>query len=107
MGILEQIKEIESEMNRTQKNKATEGHLGRLKGKLARLRSQLIAEASKDSGGAKGPSFEVKKSGDVRVSIVGFPSAGKSTLLGKVTKTESATAAYEFTTLTCIPGVIE
>eukprot|EP00659_Diplonema_papillatum_P005728 gene5728-8756_t len=106
MGILEQIKDIEHEMNRTQKNKATEGHLGRLKGKLARLRSQLLAD-SMDTGGAKGPSFEVKKSGDVRVALIGFPSAGKSTLLGKVTRTQSETAAYEFTTLTCIPGVID
>ena len=31
MGIVEKIKEIEKEMSRTQKNKATEGHLGGLK----------------------------------------------------------------------------
>jgi ribosome-interacting GTPase 1 len=31
MGITEKIKEIEFEMSRTQKNKATEYHLGRLK----------------------------------------------------------------------------
>ena len=64
------------------------------------------------------------KSGDARVAMIGFPSVGKvcifpgmrsalhhhrlqSTLLGQITNTESATAAYEFTTLTCIPGVIE
>ena len=32
---------------------------------------------------------------------------GKYTLLSSITKTESVQAAYEFTTLTCIPGVIE
>ena len=32
---------------------------------------------------------------------------GKSTLLSTITKTTSEQGAYEFTTLTCIPGVIE
>lgn len=31
----------------------------------------------------------------------------QSTLLSTLTKTESEAANYEFTTLTCIPGVIE
>eukprot|EP00667_Euglena_gracilis_P030530 EG_transcript_42342 len=107
MGILEKIKEIEEEISRTQKNKATEYHLGLLKGKLARFRSQLLIEADQSGGGGKGVGFEAAKSGDARVSMVGFPSAGKSTLLNKLTRTESATGAYEFTTLTCIPGVID
>lgn len=37
---------------------------------------------------------------DARVCLIGFPSVGKSTLLSKATKTESAVGAYEFTTLT-------
>jgi len=105
MGILERIKEIENEIARTQKNKATEHHLGILKAKLARFRAQLLEPTGK--GGAKGDGFDVLKSGDARVALVGFPSVGKSTLLTTLTKTESAVAAYEFTTLTCIPGVIE
>ena len=36
--ILEKIADIENEMARTQKNKATASHLGMLKAKLAKLR---------------------------------------------------------------------
>ncbi|KAK0198501.1 developmentally regulated GTP-binding protein [Armillaria mellea] len=105
MGIVEKIKEIEDEMARTQKNKATEYHLGLLKAKLARYRAQLLEPTSKS--GPAGTGFDVQKSGDARVALIGFPSVGKSTLLSKLTHTASEAAAYEFTTLTAIPGVIE
>ncbi|KTF79198.1 hypothetical protein cypCar_00035267 [Cyprinus carpio] len=55
----------------------------------------------------KGEGFDVMKSGDARVALIGFPSVGKSTFLSLMTSTESEAASYEFTTLTCIPGVIE
>ncbi|KAH8556588.1 P-loop containing nucleoside triphosphate hydrolase protein [Umbelopsis sp. PMI_123] len=105
MGILEKIQDIENEIKRTQKNKATEYHLGLLKAKLAKYRVQLL-EGSKTKS-EKGEGFDVMKSGDARVALIGFPSVGKSTLLSKLTKTESVAASYEFTTLTCIPGKIE
>ena len=57
-------------------NAATEYHLGLLKAKLAKLRSQLIDAASESSGG-KGEGFEVQKSGSCRVVMIGFPSVGK------------------------------
>jgi small GTP-binding protein len=106
MGILEKIADIEKEIARTQKNKATEYHLGLLKAKLAKCRQALI-EGDAKSGAGKGEGFDVVKSGDARIALIGFPSVGKSTLLSTVTHTESTAASYEFTTLTCIPGVIE
>ncbi|KAI9225713.1 MAG: P-loop containing nucleoside triphosphate hydrolase protein [Piptocephalis tieghemiana] len=104
MGILEKIAEIEREISRTQKNKATEYHLGLLKAKLARYRVQLLEPKG---SGPKGEGFDVMKSGDARVVMIGFPSVGKSTLLTKLTDTHSEVAGYEFTTLTCVPGKIQ
>ena len=106
MGVMEKIKEIEAEMARTQKNKATNYHLGTLKAKLARLRNELFVEQG-GGGGGGGEGFDVARNGDARVALIGFPSVGKSSLLSELTSTESLAAGYEFTTLTCIPGVLK
>ena len=105
--IKEQIEMIRAEIDKTQKNKATNAHIGKLKAKIAqlKLKEEKAAAHSKASGGGKG--FEVKKSGDATVSLVGFPSVGKSTLISKVTDAHSEAGGYAFTTLTCIPGVME
>ncbi|KAL4705924.1 hypothetical protein ACJJTC_017506 [Scirpophaga incertulas] len=81
--ILEKIAAIEAEMARTQKNKATALHL------------------------ATGEGFDVAKTGDARIGFVGFPSVGKSTLLSNLAGVYSEVAAYEFTTLTTVPGCIK
>lgn len=93
-------------MARTQRNKATAGHLGLLKARLAKLRRELITP--KGGGGGTGEAgFEVAKTGDARVGFVGFPSVGKSTLLSNLAGVYSEVAAYEFTTLTTVPGCIK
>ena len=93
-GPMEKIKEIEAEMARTQKNKATEYHLGTLKAKLAKLRNELLVEQA-GSGGGGGEGFDVASKGDARVAFIGFPSVGKSSLQCKLTGTESEAADYE------------
>ena len=102
----EQIKSLEEEISKTKYNKATQGHIGKLKAKIAALRERKEkAQAhAKSSGG--GPGFEVKKSGDASVALVGFPSVGKSSLISQLTDVESEAGNFAFTTLTCIPGVL-
>lgn len=60
-------------MARTQRNKATMGHLGLLKARLAKLRRELMTP--KGGGGGPGEGFDVAKTGDARIGFV-----GKSTL---------------------------
>ncbi|MCK5458982.1 MAG: 50S ribosome-binding GTPase, partial [Thermoplasmatales archaeon] len=103
-SIEDQIKKIEDEIFDTQKNKATEHHIGKLKAKIARLKDEV---EKRKSQGAKGKGFSIKKSGDATVGIIGFPSIGKSTLLNKLTGASSKIGDYDFTTLDAIPGIMK
>ena len=92
-------------MARTQKNKATSFHLGQLKAKLAKLKRELLTPTS-GGGGGGGAGFDVARTGVASVGFIGFPSVGKSTLMSKLTGQHSEAAAYEFTTLTSVPGQV-
>ena len=99
----EQIAAVEEEIRTTAYNKATQLHIGRLKAKLAVLRLERETRA-KGKGGGTG--YGVRKSGNATVGLVGYPSVGKSTLLNRLTAADSETGAYDFTTVTIIPGML-
>ena len=93
-------------MARTQINKATEHHLGLLKAKIAKLKREQEENITKKSG-VKSDGFDVRRSGDATVVFIGLPSVGKSTLLNKLTDAKSTVGAFQFTTLTVVPGMME
>ena len=105
VGIPEKIKKIEDDIHRTQINKKTEHHVGLLKAKLAKLRREQEEQQSRGGGSSVG--YDVKKTGDATVVLVGLPSVGKSTLLNRLTNAKSKVAAYQFTTLTVVPGLMD
>lgn len=100
----EHIEDLEEELRTTKYNKATQHHIGRVKAKIARLKDELQTSGS---GTKKGEGYSIRKSGHATVSMIGFPSVGKSTLLNALTNAESKVAAYDFTTLDVIPGTLE
>ena len=106
MGVPEKIKAIEDEIGRTQLNKATEHHIGLLKAKIAKLKREQEAIQIKKSS-KKSDGFSVRRTGDATVVFIGLPSVGKSTLLNKLTGSRSTVGAFQFTTLTVVPGIMK
>ncbi|MEM0128299.1 MAG: GTPase [Thermoplasmatales archaeon] len=102
-SIDDEIEELEKEIKKTQYNKATEHHVGRLKAKIARL--ERIREERRSKGGGTG--FFIKKSIYPTVGLIGPPSVGKSSILNAITNAESRVGEFDFTTLSIVPGVME
>lgn len=102
----EKIKELEEEISNTKYNKSTQHAIGLMKAKLAMLKERAFKRSS--VGKAKGDDrFSIRKTGDGTVILLGFPSVGKSTLLNKLTKAKSEVAAYLFTTISAVPGLMK
>lgn len=105
-GIDEQIKELEDKISNTKYNKKTQHAIGLYKAKLAALREKKEKKIASKSG-TSDHGWSVRKSGDASAVLLGFPSVGKSSLLNVLTNANSPVGAYAFTTLDCIPGVLE
>ena len=99
------IGELEEQIAKTKYNKKTSHAIGLMKAQLAKLKEKRESSIAKASG--PGDGYHVRRSGDATIIMVGFPSTGKSTLLNALTDAKSEVAAYAFTTLTVIPGMLE
>jgi hypothetical protein len=105
MGTIEdRIKEVEDEIRKTEYNKKSSHHIGKLKAKVARLRQE--AELARSKGGGGGKRFAVKKSGNATVALLGPPNTGKSTLINKMTEAQSEVGNFAFTTTDILPGAL-
>ena len=91
-------------MAKTQINKATEHHIGVLRAKIAKLKREQETRSKKT---VVSDGFDVRRTGDATVVFIGLPSVGKSTLLNRLTSAKSSVGAFQFTTLTVVPGMME
>ena len=97
-----ELEELQEEYSKTKYNKATNKHLGLLRAKIARVKKDIVLSKKRRHG----EGFFIKKTGDATVALVGFPSAGKSSLINDLARTRSKTAQYAFTTTQIIPGTM-
>ncbi|MFH1063708.1 MAG: GTP-binding protein [Candidatus Woesearchaeota archaeon] len=100
----DRIQEMEAELSKMQYNKRTQHHYGLVRAKIAELKKK---DELRQRKGPATSGYSVRKSGDATVILVGFPSAGKSSLLNIITNADSPVGAYEFTTLSVVPGLLE
>jgi hypothetical protein len=78
----------------------------KLRADLRRRLSQLRKDAISRKKGGRGDLYVVEKEGAAQIALVGFPNAGKSSLLARLTNANPVIADYPLSTLTPLPGMM-
>jgi ribosome-interacting GTPase 1 len=98
----EKIAALEDLLATIPKHKGTD----KLRADLRRRLSQLRKDAISKKKGGRGDLYVVEKEGAAQIALVGFPNAGKSSLLACLTNANPVIADYPLSTLTPLPGMM-
>lgn len=101
-SVEEKIECLEEMLATVPKHKGTEKIQADIKTKLAKMRRQPRRKA----GGRRQDIAHVPREGAAQVVIIGAANAGKSQLVGRLTKAEPRVAEYPFTTLKPQPAMM-
>jgi ribosome-interacting GTPase 1 len=98
----EKVSALEDLIATVPKHKGTD----KLRADLRRRLSQLREEAVKKKKSGKGDLYTVEKQGAAQVALVGFPNAGKSSILATLTNARPVIADYPVSTVMPLSGMM-
>jgi ribosome-interacting GTPase 1 len=98
----EKIAALEDLIATVPKHKGTD----KLRADLRRRLSQLRKDAIKKKKGGRVDLFTVPKEGAAQIALVGFPNAGKSSILATLTNATPVIAEYPISTIMPLPGMM-
>ncbi len=98
----EKIGALEDLIATVPKHKGTD----KLRADLRKRLSQLRKDAIKKKKGGRVDLYTVQKEGAAQIALVGFPNAGKSSLLASLTNATPVIAEYPISTLMPLPGMM-
>jgi len=94
--IPEKISALEEVIRMAPTHKGAEKLRAQLKKKLSELKEQLITASKKKGGGTS--AFSIKKTGILQIVLIGYPGAGKSTVLSAITNAKPEISPTPYTT---------
>jgi ribosome-interacting GTPase 1 len=98
----EKIASLENLISTVPKHKGTD----KLRADLRRRLSKLKEESISAKKGRRADIYTVEREGASQIALVGFPNAGKSSILASLTNAKPVIADYPISTLSPLPGMM-
>jgi len=102
----EKLKALQDYLSSIPKHKGTENLVAQVRHQIATLKKEIEKEKELKRRITSGPSFNVKKEGDLQYVLIGFTKAGKSYLLNKLTKAKTEYGERPYITTLPIAGTL-
>src|SRR5579875_1292355 len=102
----EKLRALQEYLSSIPKHKGTENLVAQVRHQIATLKKEIEREKEVKKRITSGPSYNVKKEGDLQYVLIGFTKAGKSLLLNKLTNAKTDFGERPYITTLPIAGTL-